>query len=99
MLARRQTRCSSAFLHSPKPTAAGEKGSGAVFTLGTGESNSVGGDVDFVRDTRATALFYLSAKSPKLPKVWQIRSETSLNNMPFHPQLYCNVLIFTYEVA
>ena len=68
---------------------------------GWGSSNSVGGaiNLDFMRGTRAMGLSYLSLKSPKLPKVGQIRSETSLNNMPFHPQMYCNVQIFTYEVA
>ena len=60
-------------------------------------SNSVGGEVDLVRETRATGLSSLS--HPNCPKIGQIRSETSLNNMPFHPQMYCNVQIFTYEVA
>ena len=73
--------CFSSLTHSGPSSLIEERG------RASSKSNSVDGDVDLVRETRATGLSSTSPKSPKLPKIGKIRSETSLINMPFHPQM------------
>ena len=73
-----------------------ERGSSAVSSKSLGGTVNSNINVDLVRETRATPYH---PNHPNCPKIGQIRSATSLNNMPFNPQMYCNVQIFTYEVA